>query len=110
MLALDGLQHVQPVEPGHGDVEQHEIESLAAVEGPHHVEHLGTGLRLGHHLNVGRVCQDLLEPLAHDAVVVTDQHADGFGHQVELRVQTRSPGGSITVRPMRVPCPGALSM
>ncbi len=116
MLALERLQHVQPVEPGHGDVEQHQVEPVAPPQRGHLAQHLGAALRLGHHQHVGRLGQHLLEAFAHDAVVVPDQHADGVGQQIKaaglavLAVHVTSPGVSTTDSSMCVPRPRLLSI
>jgi hypothetical protein len=70
------LQHIQPVAPGHGNVQQHHAQAFAAAQGRHGGQHLGPVGGLGADFDVWRIGQHLLEPLAHDAVVVSDQHTD----------------------------------
>ena len=64
-----------PLRARHRHVEQQHVE----VRFAHELQRLVAVARLAHHLKIGRRGEKLLQPLAHDRVVVGDDDADHGG-------------------------------
>ena len=69
---LHGLQRIDAVLVGHGNVEQEDIE-LGRTD---QRDGFGTGCRFAHDLHVGLVGDELAQTGAHDGVVVGNHDAD----------------------------------
>ena len=98
LLGVHLLDELDAALAGHRHVEQQEIE----LELAHALHHLVAVARLAHDLEVARRGEQLLEPLAHDRVVVGDDDAD------HVRPPARCRAGAF--RSTQVPRPGTLSI
>ncbi len=92
LLDSQALDEVDAREARHGHVEQRHV----VVVGLDQRERLVAARRFARHLHVGRRGEDALQAVAHDLVVVGEQHADHCG--LPLRRQSHAHAGAAARR------------